>query len=96
MRFPLLWIGLKRRKSAPIIESEEAIEARVYDALLATSLEFGLMGDTHFFSSSAAEEARGGPQAVLRNSAYPPQHIDKVTVEPVCSSVTRKLVVVGD
>lgn len=96
MRFPLLWIGRKRRKSAPIIESEEAIEARAHDTLLAAGLEFGLMGDTHFFSSKVAEEARGGPKVVLRNSAYPPRHIDKVTIDPVYSSVTGKLVAVGD
>jgi hypothetical protein len=95
MRFPLIWIGLKRRKPPePIVETDEMRAVREWETHMDSRLVFGLMNDTRYFSSRAAEEARRGPKAVLRNSMN--QHIDTVTIEPVYSSVTGELVATGE
>lgn len=70
MRFPIIWIGFKSRKSK--------LSAR--DILLGDSLAFGMM-NAHWFSSQAVDEAKLGPKAVLRNEIG--GRIDKVTVEPI-------------
>lgn len=80
-----LWYITRRLRGRPVaVESEADREAREYDELLTKRLELGLMQDTHYYSSSAAEEAKKGPKAVLRNTSG--QHIETVTLDSVITA----------
>jgi hypothetical protein len=82
MRFPLIWVGLKRCKPPePIVETDEMREIREWNAHMDSRLVFGLMDNVRYWSARAVEEAKHGPKAVLRNSRDQP--IDTVTIEQV-------------